>query len=81
MRVTPTMTAKTSTAGAYTYEKLFGNSAQYIHTISLDGKTTREHAVLNMSGDASRQGQAVRCSAHYHNLVNNESFMYLDAEL
>ena len=81
MRVTPTMTAKTSSAGAYTYEKIFGNSAEYIHTIALDGKTTREHAVLNMSGDASRQGQAVRCSAHYHNLVNNESFMYLDAEL
>ena len=81
MRVTPTMTAKTSSVGAYTYEKLFGNSPEYIHTISLDGKTTREHAVLNMSGNNTRHGQAVRCSAHYHNLVNNESFMYLDAEL
>tara|TARA_B100000579_G_scaffold2077_2_gene1602 strand:- start:484 stop:3900 length:3417 start_codon:yes stop_codon:yes gene_type:complete len=81
MRTTPTFIAKQGVSGAYTYEKLFGNSAQYIHSIALDGKTTRERCILNMNGDASRQGQAVRISTHYHILSNNEPHVALDAEL
>jgi len=81
MRITPTMVAKSGTSGAYVYEKLFGNSAQYIHQISLDGKTNKHHAVLNMSGDNTRQGQVVRCSAHSATLNNNEPFVYLTAEV
>ena len=81
MRDTPTMVAKSGSSGAYVYEKLFGNSAQYIHQIALDGKTTKHHAVLNMSGDANRQGQVVRCSAHSATLNNNEPFVYLQSEL
>ena len=81
MRNTPTMVAKSGSSGAYVYEKLFGNSAQYIHQIALDGKTTKHHAVLSMSGDNTRHGQVVRCSAHSATLNNNEPFVYLDAEL
>ncbi len=81
MRDTPTLVAKSGTSGAYVYEKLFGNSAQYIHQIALDGKTTKHHAVLNMSGDNTRHGQVVRCSAHSATLNNNEPFVYLNAEL
>ena len=81
MRVTPTFIAKQGSSGAYTYEKLFGNSAQYINAIALDGKTTRERCILNINGDASRQGQAVRISTHYHILSNNEPHVALDAEL
>ena len=81
MRTTPTFIAKQGVSGAYTYEKLFGNSAQYIHSIALDGKTTRERCILNINGDASRAGQAVRISAHFHTLSNNEPHVALDAEL
>ena len=81
MRTTPTFIAKQGVSGAYTYEKLFGNSAQYINAIALDGKTTRERCILNINGDASRQGQAVRISTHYHILSNNEPHVALDAEL
>ncbi len=81
MRATPTMVAKAGVSGAYNYEKVFGNSAQYHHQIGLDGKTSSEHVVFNMSGDASRQGQAVRCSAHAFSLSNNEPMVYLTAEI
>ncbi len=81
MRTTPTLVAKSGASGAYVYEKLFGNSAQYIHQIALDGKTTKHQAVLNMSGDSTRGGEVVRCSAHAATLNNNEPFVYLTAEL
>ena len=81
MRATPTMVAKAGSSGAYVYEKVFGNSAEYIHQIGLDGKTTSEHAVFNMAGTASRYNQAVRCSAHAFTLSNNEPFVYLTAEI
>jgi len=81
MRVAPTMVAKSGTSGAYMYEKVFGNSAEYHHQIGLDGKTQEKHVVFNMSGTASRHGEAVRCSAHFAHLSNNEAFVYLDAEL
>ena len=81
MRTTPTLVAKSGSSGAYVYEKLFGNSAQYIHQIALDGKTNKHQAVLNMSGDNTRQGEVVRCSAHSATLSNNEPFVYLTAEL
>ena len=80
MRTTPTMVAKSGSSGAYVYEKVFGNSAQYIHQIALDGKTKEKHVVFTMSGDSSRGGEAVRCSAHAFSLSNNEAFVYLDAE-
>ena len=48
---------------------------------ALDGKTNKHQAVLNMSGDNTRQGQVVRCSAHSATLSNNEPFVYLSAEL
>ncbi len=81
MRATPTMVAKSGVSGAYVYEKVFGNSAEYTHYIGLDGKTTSEHAVFNMVGTASRHGEAVRCSAHAASLSNNEPFVYLTAEI
>jgi len=81
MRTTPTMVAVAGVSGAYNYEKLFGDSAEYIHQIALDGKTTSEHAVFNMAGTANRHGQAVRCSAHFFSLSNNQPFVYLTAEL
>ena len=81
MRTTPTLVAKSGGSGAYVYEKLFGNSAQYIHQISLDGKTNKHQAVLLMSGDNTRHGQVVRCSAHSATLSNNEPFVYLTAEM
>ena len=81
MRATPTMVAKAGSSGGYVYEKVFGNSAEYIHQIGLDGKTTSEHAVFNMAGTASRYNQAVRCSAHAFSLSNNEPFVYLTAEI
>ena len=81
MRDTPTMVAKSGGSGAYVYEKLFGNSAQYHHQISLDGKTNRHRAVFNMSGDNTRHGQVVRCSAHSATLSNNEPFVYLVSEI
>ena len=81
MHGTPTMVAVSGGSGAYVYEKLFGNSAQYIHQIALDGKTTRKHALFSMSGDNTRHGQAVRCSAHAFSLSNNEPFVYLTAEI
>ena len=81
MHSTPTMVAKSGVSGAYVYEKLFSNSAQYVHQIALDGKTTRKHAVFNMAGDASRAGQAVRCGAHFAHMANNEPFVYLTAEI
>jgi len=81
MRTTPTMVAKAGASGAYSYEKLFSNSAEYIHQISLDSKTKQKHAMFNMAGDNTRAGEAVRCSVHWHVLSNGEPFVYLDAEL
>ena len=81
MRATPTMVAKAGVSGAYNYEKVFGNSAQYIHQIGLDGKTKEKHVVFTMSGDSSRGGESVRCSAHAFSLSNNEPFVYLTAEI
>ena len=81
MRATPTMVAKSGVSGAYVYEKVFGNSAEYIHQISLDGKTTKDHVFFNMAGTASRYGEAVRCAAHVVTLNNNEPFVYLQSEL
>ena len=81
MRAVPTMTAKSGVSGAYVYEKLFGNSAEYIHQISLDGKTTRDHVFFNMAGTASRHGEVVRCACHAVTLSNNEPFVYLESEV
>ena len=81
MRDTPTMVAKAGVSGAYVYEKVFGNSAEYIHTIALDGKTTKDHVFFNMSGTASRHGEAVRCACHAFSLQNGEPFVYLESEL
>ena len=81
MRGTPTMVAKAGTSGAYNYEKVFSNSAEYIHQISLDSKTKKDHALFEMSGDASHAGEAIRCSVHFFSLSNNEPFVYLDAEI
>ena len=81
MRTTPTMVAKSGVSGAYVYEKIFGNSAEYIHQISLDGKTTKDHVFFNMAGTASRHGEAVRCACHAVTLNNNEPFVYLQSEL
>jgi hypothetical protein len=81
MRTTPTMGAKAGVSGAYNYEKLFGNSAEYIHQIGLNGKTTAEHVVFDMAGTASRYNEVVRCSAHFFSLTNGEPFVYLTAEL
>ena len=81
MRTTPTMVAKAGVSGASNYEKIFSNSAQYIHQIALDSKTKKDRVLLSMSGDASRAGQAVRCAAHFFTLSNNEPFVYLQAEL
>ena len=81
MRTTPTMVAKAGSSGAYVYEKLFGNSAEYIHQIGLDSKTKKDRVLFDMLGTASRHGQAARCSAHSITLNNNEPFVYLTAEL
>ncbi len=81
MRATPTMVAKSGGSGAYVYEKVFGNSAEYHHQIGLDSKTKKDHAMLTMSGDSSRGGEAVRCAVHAFTLSNNEPFVYLEAEL
>jgi len=81
MRDTPTMVAKSGVSGAYVYEKVFGNSAEYIHQISLDGKTTKDHVFFNMAGTASRYGEAVRCACHAFTLQNGEPFVYLESEL
>ena len=81
MHGTPTMVAKAGVSGASVYEKVFSNTAQYIHQIALDAKTKEKRVVFNMLGDASRAGQAVRCAAHFAHLANNEPFVYLQAEL
>jgi len=81
MRVTPTMVAKAGVSGAYVYEKVFGNSPEYIHQIGFDSKSKKDHVMLTMSGNASRHGQVVRCSTHSVTLNNNEPHVYLDAEL
>ena len=81
MRTTPTMVAKALGSGQYVYEKVFSNSPEYIHQISLDSKTKKDHAMFSMSGTASRAGEAVRCAVHAFSLQNNEPFVYLDAEL
>ena len=81
MRAEPTLEALAGTSGAYAYEKLFGNSAQYHHQISQDtGKTGHNQSCLIMSGDASRQGQTVRCSAHYFG-SNTQKFVAFNAEI
>jgi len=81
MRTTPTMVAKSGSSGGYVYEKVFSNSAQYHHQISLDSKTKKDHAMFIMSGDNTRAGEAVRTAVHAFSLQNNEPFVYLDAEL
>ena len=81
MRATPTMVAKSGSSGAYVYEKIFDNSPEYIHQISLDSKTKKDHVMFNMSGDNTKAGDAVRCSVHAVTLNNNEPFVYLDAEI
>ena len=81
MRTTPTMVAKSGSSGGYVYEKIFSNSAQYHHQISLDSKTKKDHAMFIMSGDNTRAGEAVRTAVHSVTLNNNEPFVYLDAEI
>ena len=81
MRTTPTMVAKSGSSGAYVYEKIFSNSPEYIHQLSLDSKTKKDHAMFSMSGNNTRAGEAVRCSVHSATLNNNEPFVYLDAEI
>jgi len=81
MRAEPTLEALAGGSGAYVYEKLFGNSAQYHHQISQDtGKTGHNQSCLIMSGDASRQGQTVRCSAHSFG-SNTQKFVAFNAEI
>ncbi len=77
----PTLIAIAGGSGAYVYEKLFGNSAQYHHEIALDaGKTGHSRAVVTMSGDNTRHGQAVRVSAHSTG-TNAHRFVAFQAEL
>ena len=77
----PTLIALSGGSGAYVYEKLFGNSAQYHHEIALDAsKTGHSRAVITMSGDNTRHGQAVRHSAHSTG-SNAHRFVAFQAEL
>ena len=81
MRVEPTMQALSGSSGAYVYERLFSNSATYYHTISYDtAKTGHNQAIVILYGEASRAGQAVRCSVHWF-ASNTHKFLAYDAEL
>jgi len=81
MRSEPTLEALAGGSGAYVYEKLFGNSAQYHHQISQEtGKTGHNQSCIIMSGDASRQGQTVRCAAHSFG-SDTQRFVAFQAEL
>ena len=77
----PTFIALSGSVGAYMYEKLFGNSAQYYHQIALDAsKTTHARAMITMVGDSSRGGQCVRHAAHWTG-SNAHRFVAFQAEL
>ncbi|OUV24393.1 MAG: hypothetical protein CBC57_07135 [Euryarchaeota archaeon TMED97] len=81
MRVEPTMEALSGSSGAYVYEKLFSNTASYTNTITHDtSKTGHNQSVVIMGGDASRAGQAVRCSVHWFG-SDLHKFLAYDAEL
>ena len=81
MRVEPTMEAISGSSGAYVYERLFSNTASYTHTITHDtSKTGHNQSVVIMGGDASRAGQAVRCSVHWF-ASDTHKFLAYDAEL
>tara|TARA_B100000475_G_scaffold198008_1_gene177942 strand:- start:336 stop:2087 length:1752 start_codon:yes stop_codon:yes gene_type:complete len=81
MRVEPTMEALSGTSGAYVYERLHNNAALYTHTITHNtSKTGHNQAQVIMGGDASRAGQAVRCSVHWF-ASNAHKFLAYDAEL
>ena len=77
----PTLIAISGSSGAYVYQKLFGNTAEYHHEIAIDaGRTGHSRGVITMSGNSTRHSEAILLSAHSTG-SNAHRFVAFQAEL